>query len=150
MAATVIAAVAALAAIGGLFRAVLEFQAQGRQRRAEYFLAVTERFFSNEQFLAICTLLDERDEGAIAQLPWSLRREFIGFVEEVALLVNSGLISREIAYYMLGYYPLRAVESPAFMHGVNWDSQYWAVFFDFISSMRRLEEFPPPTKAFRL
>jgi hypothetical protein len=150
MVATVIAAAAALAAIGTLFKAVLEFQAQGRQRRVEYFLKVTEKFFSDERFLDICTLLDEGDEAAIAQLPWSLRREFIGFVEEVALLVNSGLISSEIAYYMLGYYPMRAEESSAFMRDVNRKSQYWDVFFNFVHAMRRLEASPPPVKAFRL
>ena len=60
----------------------------------------------------------------------------LGFVEDVALLVRSGLISREVAYYMFGYYPLRAAESKALMREVNPQSQYWQLFVHFISDMR--------------
>lgn len=149
MVTTIIAAVGALAAIGALVRAGLEFQAQGRQRRAEHFLKMMERFFVNERFLKLCNLLDQEDEVAIGELPWEDRREFLGFVEEVAILVNSKLIPRKIAYYMFGYYPILAADSAAFMGTVNDDSPYWAVFFDFVGQMRELEESPPPPKSFR-
>lgn len=149
MVTTIIAAAGALAAIGTLVRAVLEFQAQGRQRRAEHFLAMMERFFANERFLKLCDLLDEEDETAISELPWEDRREFLGLVEEVAILMNSKLIPCKIAYYMFGYYPMRAADSPAFMDTVNDNSPYWVVFFDFVGQMRALEESPPPPRDFR-
>jgi|SRR5215218_754317 len=149
VATAIIAAIGAFAAVGTLFRAVIEFQALGRQRRAEHFLKMMERFFANERFLLLCDLLDEGDETAIGALPWSDRREFLGFVEEVAILMNSKLIPSRIAYYMFGYYPLLAARSPAFMGTVNRASQYWAVFFDFVDTMSELENSPPSPKRFR-
>ena len=128
---------------------MLEFQAQGRQRRAEHFLKMTERFFADERFLKLCNLLDEQDEAAIGRLPWEDRREFLGFVEEVAILMNSKLIPPKIAYYVFGYYPILAADSAAFMGTVNAHSPYWAVFFDFVDQMRKLEASPPPPRSFR-
>ncbi|MDX6602619.1 MAG: hypothetical protein QOF13_1821, partial [Solirubrobacterales bacterium] len=46
-----------------------------------------ERFYADERFFQLCNLLDERDEDAIRSLPWSHRRVFLGFVEEVAILM---------------------------------------------------------------
>ena len=34
------------------------------------------------------------------------RRNFVGFLEEVAVMVNSGLIKKEVAHYMFGCYVL--------------------------------------------
>jgi hypothetical protein len=139
MAQAIIAVVGLAVGLATLFRAVLEFRAQGRQRRAEFFLKMMERFFSDQRFLQICALLDAEDEEGLAAISWPERREFLGFIEEVALLVNSKLISREIASYMFGYYPLRAAESGALMGGVNANSPYWRLFFTFVAEMKELE-----------
>jgi len=108
-----------------------------------------ERFNDDERFLKIRNLLDRGDEDAIRQLPQGERREFLGFVEEVAILTNSKLIPREIAYYMFSYYPLKAAESPVFMETIDPDLQYWKVFFGFVNQMRKLEASPPAVKRFR-
>jgi hypothetical protein len=147
--ATIIAGVGAAVAIGALLRAVFEYRAQGRQRRAEHFLKMMERFNGEDRFRTLCDLLDHGDEAAIGRLPWSDRRDFLGFAEEVAILMNSKLIPERIAYYMFGYYPLRASESPAFMGTVNPDSPYWVLFFDFVNRMASLEASPPSTPSLR-
>lgn len=149
MAATIIAAVGAAVAVGALIRAVWEYREQGRQRRAEYFLKMIERFFSDKRFTKLCKLLDEQDEAAISRVPWEDRREFIGFIEEVALLMYSNLLPRKIVYYMFSYYPLRAWESSGFMRDVNKSSTYWIVFVDFVKQMQEFEASPPQVREFR-
>jgi hypothetical protein len=143
MAGTIIAAVGAAIALATLGRGVIELRAQGRQRRAEYFLKMIERFFSDDRYLRITVLLDAEDEASMGRVSWGERREFLGFVEEVALLVNSKLISPEIAYYMFGYYPILATKSKAFMRDINADSPYWTLFFAFVKQMQELEASPP-------
>jgi hypothetical protein len=147
--ATILGAVGGIVALGTLYYAGLEYRRRGRQQRAENLLRMMERYLSDERFLQICDLLDARDEDRLSDLKWGSKRVFLGFVEEVALLVNSKLIPREIAYYMLAYYPLRARESGAFMAEVDPDSQYWQVFNEFTREMEQLEAVPPDLKAFR-
>jgi hypothetical protein len=39
---------------------------------------------------------------------------FLGFFEEVALMMNSGLIRKEVAHYMFGYYAIHCWDSKNF------------------------------------
>jgi hypothetical protein len=73
---TIIASLGATIALGTLIKAMLEYRSQGRQQRAEYFLRMMERSFSDERPLEVCELLDAEDELRLGELPWPHRREF--------------------------------------------------------------------------
>jgi len=135
----VAAIVGVLIAAGTLVKAVIEYTYQGVQKRAEHFLQMRRRFKENEVFKELCSLLD-RDEQALANMPFKDKRDLLGFFEEVAIMVNSGLIRKEVAHYMFGYYAIRCGDSRNFWSNVNRTSRYWALFRDFAETMKSMEQ----------
>jgi hypothetical protein len=135
----IIAGVGRLIALAGLAKALLEYTQQGRQKRAEQFFALRRRMKDSSEFRRIAGLLDDpRGAEELAPVPFVEKRDYLGLFEEVALVVNSGLITPEVAHYMFGYYAIRCWENEAFWVGVNRDSLYWSVFADFARQMERV------------
>ena len=113
-----------------LLKGILEYSRQGAQKRAEHFLEMRKRLKENKLFKEICALL-EGDSPQLREVPFKEKRDLLGFFEEVALMVNSGLIRKEVAHYMFGYYAIRCWESDHFWNDVNRGSIYWRVFKEF-------------------
>lgn len=111
---------------------------RGRQERVQNFVLMRRRFLEMPQFREILDLLQSCDPG-LRDFSIQDKRNFIGFLEEVALLTNSGLIKAEIAHYMFGYYVVLAAKSEDFWHGLDRESTYWAVFREFAQKMAALE-----------
>jgi hypothetical protein len=59
-------------------------------------------------------------------------------LEEVALMVNSRIIRKEIAHYMFGYYVLLADDSKHIWNDLDQESVYWTVFRNFAKLMRKM------------
>ena len=95
--------------------------------------------FANEKFLEICACLDN-DEAKLKDLPWKDKRDFLGFFEEVALMVNSRLIRLPVAHYMFGYYALLCWRSEKFWGDLERGSIYWALFRDFAERLAEEEQ----------
>ncbi len=133
-----LAVVGALVALATLVKGVLELRSQGRQHRAEYFLKMMNSFLRNDEYLAIYHLLHTKDEDAVRHMSRVQRVRYMGFVEEVALLVKSNLVPRGVAHYMLGRVPIEAADSEAFMHDINPEELHWKLFFHFVGEMREL------------
>jgi hypothetical protein len=134
--ATILGAVVALIA---LLKGIWEYAKQGAQKRAEHFLTMRERLKNNESFKHICNLL-ETDDPELLKVAFKEKRDFLGFFEEVAIAMNSGLIKPTVAHYMFGYYALRCWESRHFWSEVNRQSIYWIVFKDFVEHMEKIEK----------
>ena len=111
---------------------LLEFRRQGKQRRVDHFVMLRRRLKENNVFSEICLFLDDDNEKLI-NISAQNKRDFLGLIEEVALLLNSRLIHEEIAYYMFGYYAIACVESKNFWanFSVEKNNKYWQLFFDF-------------------
>lgn len=134
------AAIAAgVVAVATLVKAVVEYVHQGAQKRAEQFGRMRVRFKDNSEFREICDLLESEDPK-LADVPFKDKRDLLGFFEEVALLVNSGLMRPKVAHYMFGYYAIRCWESRHFWQDINRDSPYWALFRDFAGRMVEVEK----------
>lgn len=140
---TQVAQIAALVSgIGALFvlsNGIIEYGRRGRQVRAEQFIRMRSRLKENATFKEICALL-ETDDPKLIQIPFADKRDFLGFFEEVALMMNSNLIKKEVAHYMFGYYAIQCWRSDNFWKDVNRESVYWSVFRDFSSQMEKLEK----------
>lgn len=134
--ATIIGVVVALVT---LIKGVVEYAHQGAQKRAERFTSMRIRFKEDTSFKEICDLL-ETDDPRLAQVPFKDKRDFLGFFEEVALMLNSKLIRPAVAHYMFGYYAIRCAESDNFWSDVNRDTPYWALFNDFVARMKMAEQ----------
>jgi hypothetical protein len=137
----IIAGVGALIALAGLAKALIEYTQQGRQKRAEQFFDLRRRLKDSNEFKRIAGLLDDPSAAEeLAHVPFVEKRDYLGLFEEVALVVNSGLIKPEVAHYMFGYYAIRCWESEPFWAGVNRDSPYWSLFAYFAQQMARIEQ----------
>ncbi|WIL19438.1 DUF4760 domain-containing protein [Geothrix sp.] len=136
-------------ALGTLVKAVAEYTIQGAQKRAEHFIALRKRFKENEEFLELCSLIDMNDPK-LAEMEFKSKRDLLGFFEEIALFVNSGLIRKQLAHYMFGYYALRCWECKYFWTNINRDSHYWALFRAFVMDMKiREREFKFDNREFK-
>jgi hypothetical protein len=91
-----------------------EYKRQGAQKKAEYFLEMRKRLKENASFKNICDLIEE-DAPDLATLSFQEKRDFLGFFEEVALMMNSRLIRKEVVHYMFGYYAIHCWDSKNFL-----------------------------------
>lgn len=117
-----------------LLVALLEYFRQGRQHRAENFIQMRRRFLETPEYRRILDQL-AGDQPSLRDESVQEKRNFIGFLEEVALMVNSRLIRREVAHYMFGYYVLLAARSENFWVDLDKDSEYWTLFRGFAREM---------------
>jgi hypothetical protein len=90
----------------------------GFQKRAEQYFELSKSFSENERFQKICILLEENDQK-LETLPVHEKQEFIGFYENIALLMNTGLLRKAVAHYMFAYYAIRCWDSKYFWVGLN-------------------------------
>lgn len=135
-----IATIAGVAiALVTLAKGVCEYVRQGAQKRAEQFIEMRKRLKENDTFRELAALIETNDPK-LESVPYKDRRDYLGFFEEIALMVNSGLIRIELAHYMFGYYAIRCWESDHFWRDVNRDSQYWVLFKEFVRKMKEIED----------
>lgn len=130
---------AGVVALTTFFTGVLEYARQGSMRRAEQFVQMRRRFLETELFREILNRL-AIDDSSVLEIPVQDRRNFIGFFEEVALLVNSEQLRPEVAHYMFGYYVRVADTSVALWEGLNKEDRYWTLFRDFAATMHEMEQ----------
>lgn len=124
-------------ALTTFFSGIFEYIRQGHQHRASNFVQMRRRFLEDPLFRDILNLL-ATDSVALKNTPIQDRRNFVGFLEEVALMVNSGLIRKEVAHYMFGYYVLLTDKCENFWDGLDRDSQYWSVFRQLAKQMKAM------------
>ena len=122
-----------------LIKGVIEYVHQGTQKRAERFLEMRQRLHGNPNFTLICNLLENGGDGWATVSDWD-KMEFLGLYEEVALMLNSGLISPTVAHYMFGYFAIKCSENEHFKKIINHKSPYWALFNDFVVRMKQEDE----------
>lgn len=126
--------VAGIVALGTFLSGVIEFVRQGRQRRAENLVNMRRRFLETPQYREILDMLQSRDP-AISSTSIQERRNFVGFLEEIGLMVNSRLIRPQVAQYMFGYYVLLVARNEPFWVGLDRSDVYWTLFHDFARRM---------------
>ena len=123
-------------------KAVNEYRRQGTIKRIEFFLEARNRLKTNAKFQEIVFML-ESDDPALRDVSIESKIEFVGFFEEIALLVTSRVIRQEIAEYMFGYYAMKTWESENFWllnqrpeRPLDKENEpYWFVFRQFIRTL---------------
>lgn len=130
---------AAAVALGTAIFGVYEYRRQGKQKRAEHFLHLRERFKKDVRFKEIILLL-EKDDPKIREIPKEHKRDYLGFFEEIALMVNSRLIQPTVAQYMFGFYAIICRDSEHFWLDFEAKHEYWRVFHSFCDKMKAQEE----------
>lgn len=130
--------IGAFITIATFVKAIAEYTRQGAQKRAELFKELRHHFRGNEQFRVIMEMLASNN-SQLAELSYRDKADFIGFFEEIAILMNSKLIQKNVAHYMFSYYAIRCWENDYFWKGLNRNAAYWALFKKFVEEMKELE-----------
>jgi hypothetical protein len=120
-------------------KGIYEYTRQLAQKRSEQYAEMRKRFRESEVIFELIGMLETNDSN-LAEVSWSKKVELLGFYEDIALMVNSGIIKRNVAFYMFGYYAIRCWESEYFWNDVNRDSRYWSLFRNFVNEMTAIEE----------
>lgn len=102
-------------------------------KRTEFFLNQHRRLFDNPELYSVLCLIDKDDEQLRSEEMWDKKRKFLTFIEEIALLVDSGQIDKNVACYMFGYYARCAREGSNFAEGIDLSIEYWGLFYKFCS-----------------
>lgn len=135
--------IVALVALFTLIFGILQYRKGLLQRRSEQFLKMRERYIDNKEFQELFTLI-EHDDEKLKVIPYKQKLKFLGFYEELALMKNSGLIKREVVFYMFAYHAIRIWQSENFWYitdnsgtakVVNKESAYWFLFKKFAQEM---------------
>lgn len=122
--------IALITFVTGTFQYVM----QGRAMRANQFIEMRRRFLEDPVFRDLLTLL-ATDDPRLAESTIQDRRNLVGFLEEVALLMDSKLLKPDVAFYMFGYYASLISNSKHFWIGLDKDGPYWMVFRKFAKDL---------------
>jgi hypothetical protein len=124
---------------------VREKRRQGRQKRFELYLKMESKF-QGEKFREIRALLNKDDKEkldenkrALRATPKRTRRDFAAFFESIALMRNSGLITKEVACNMFSHDAIECWYSDDFWHDFkNKDVSHWGALRLFAEEMAML------------
>lgn len=120
-----------LGSLLAFFKGIVEYTRQGSEKRADRFFKLERDFFYIECNKNICRLL-ESDDVRLLDVGYEDKLNFLGFLEQVALLVNSKLLRFEVANYVYGYYISKCANSVNFWTDeLDKSSPYWSLFFSF-------------------
>jgi hypothetical protein len=132
-------------AIGGFvggFIGIRQYQKQNTLKRAEHFHTMRKKLKESEAFRNICVLLTT-DDSKIKDVGIADKSDFLGFFEEIAIMVESKIISKHVAHYMFGYYAIKCYDN----ENGFWDGDifykkddYWSLFIKFAEDMKNLEK----------
>jgi hypothetical protein len=120
-------------------KGIYEYIRQGSEKRALNFFKLEHEFFSSESNIVICKLIED-DSSNLLNVSYEDKVKFLGFIEQIALLVNSKLLSLEIASYVYGYYVLKCSDSINFWsNDMDKGSEFWNLFFSFSEKIKQID-----------
>jgi hypothetical protein len=126
--------------VGTFIKAIWEYKRQNRTKRFEIFQGLNKRF-DEPEFLRVREMLDD-DSSALATTDYTVKHNFLGFFEEIAISIKSDIIRAEVAFYMFGYYAIRCWRSENFWKEdkmIDKESPYWSLFRAFAQRMSAME-----------
>jgi hypothetical protein len=134
--------IAAVVAVATLVKGVMEYARDAAQRRLQILLDLRARFSDSPALQEVRCALESDDPGAIRMVTKTHRVDFAAFFEEVALMMNSKLLSRTLAHSLFGFYAVMANDNPGFWDGFNviGNEAYWRPFTKFAEEMKSFAE----------
>jgi hypothetical protein len=148
VAAHLVTAATLLVAITTLFVGWRNYALQGVQKRVEFFFEMWDQLRSKTtERLDICEVIDARQWDKLGAIPVRDRRQKLFLFEQVAMLVNSGLMAPAVAHYMFGYHAIKCWDRPEFWPDLpDRDSDYWKLLRGFVQQMRKVDTVPWPAR----
>lgn len=136
---TVAIALASLATCITFFIALVNYKLMLKQKKVELYEGYRQKMKENLDFQKITSML-ENDEDGLREIPIICRYQFLGFYEDISILIKNKLMNPYVAHYMFAYFALRCGESKNFWFEINRESIYWKEFNDFVDEMNAIEK----------
>jgi len=130
--------ITALIGLLTFIKALREYIINGRQKKIELLNKYRDKF-QNEQFFTEINPLIENDSKDLQKISRLKRYYYLGFFEEISILMNSRVLKAEIIHYFFGYYSILTKKSSNFWFDINRDSFYWKEFNNFVEKMKKIE-----------
>jgi hypothetical protein len=140
--AQVTAAVAVLTfviAVATFAKAIVEYARQNSLKRFEKFQEINQKFQTAE--MKTIRLMLEEGDPKIENLPYIDKYQFMSIYEEVAVMLNSKLISEIVAYYFCGYHALLCDENSRFWSDIN--RPEWVLYNYYVEHMKNMRDTLP-------
>ena len=138
------AVIAALTFLVSSFLGISEYLIQGVQKRVEHFIALRKNLDEDEMLRQVVDALDDNEDllDDRKKIPPGNKRYFLAFFEQIALMMNSGLISIEVANYMFGYYAIKCWHTKTFWKNMKQEKNdcHWSLFKDFVKQMEKQDK----------
>lgn len=138
------ATVTASAAIVTAYKAYRELKKYHEEKRKEQELKSIEftleqhrRLFEDKNLYSVICLIDNDDKKLASTDMWDAKRTLIVFFEEIQLLINSYQINENVAYYLFGYYAIKARHGKNYCEGIDLQEKYFGLFFTFTNSSQK-------------
>jgi hypothetical protein len=132
--------VGAVVGILGFAKGLYEYSKQTALKRAENYLKLREKYKESSRFKDLFEML-ETDDEKLRDIPYEKKQDFLGFYEDIALFMNSGMLKPEVAHYMFSYHAIKCSQSKNFWshEHINKTSPYWGLFNDFVAQMLKAD-----------
>ena len=135
---TIIKTILAIVGLITFGRAVYEYRQQRIDKRAQQFLSLRANLRENPAFQNILShLYSDSDFSSVSDVD---RIEFMGFYEDLAFLMNSCLLKKQVAFYMFGGDVTKAWLNDNFWSKERKDEKKWAFLKDFVDQMQEEEK----------
>jgi hypothetical protein len=140
-AAGITAIVGVIALIVTVIRAVFEYSKQNLLARFEKYDELSKGWSEDKEIQEIILLLDDDPRGQLLKMHRSRKEAFVGVYEEIALMLESGIIKKQIAYYMFGYHTILCYENKDFWTTeMDLEHRYWTLFRRFAEQMKKIDD----------
>jgi hypothetical protein len=134
----IVASLTFLVGVATLIKSVTEYSKQNSLKRFEKYESLSKNWIEDDDIQEIVALLQSGQGQKLRGFSIRKKEEFVGFFEEIALMVDSRLLKKKIAYYMFGYYTILCDESEDFWHDLEKSEHFWSLFRRFTSEMKRI------------
>jgi hypothetical protein len=118
-------------------------ETSAKLKRTEFFLDQHRRLFDDETLYSVLCLVDADKAELAKEEMWDAKRKFLTFIEEIALLVCSEQINKNVALNMFGYYARCARYGKNFVTGINPAREHWSLFYWFTDEADKFSQRHP-------
>lgn len=144
--------ITALVAVVALAYSIKQYNLHREQRKISVLAKYNERYcasteikhvieylMAEEEYSEVSTVSNENKYRASAlKAPERDREMFMRFFAEIQMAINAGLIDKEYAKVMFGYYAV-AASNLGVKFVSDYNAEYWSLFRSFAESMRQLD-----------
>lgn len=124
-----------------------EYRSSIKQKRLELYLKLRERFEEDDLIRDIIHLIEENSDK-LHDLTKKEKFHYVGFFEDVAIIVKAKELNKNLAFYMFGYCAIKCYECDKFWEkNIEKKSDYWSVFKNFATDMVKIQNEQPEAYA---